>query len=94
MDKPSDLETVGQSAQSPEPGLANFTYVGILLVVIIGLLAVLWTRDRRLLSTERSLRMAAEQRSASLQQENQTLRQAMGAIGAFRNQTTQPGGTE
>ena len=64
---------------------AHLMYVGILLVLIIGLLAVLWTRERR-------LRVAAEQNVANLRHENQTLRKAMGAIGAFQAPATQPGG--
>ena len=70
-----------QSGANP----AHLTYVGILLVLIIGLLAVLWTRERR-------LRVAAEQNVANLRHENQTLRKAMGAIGAFQVPATQSAG--
>jgi hypothetical protein len=66
---------------------AHLMYVGMLLVVIIGLLAVLWSRERR-------LRVIAEQKVVNmqhLQQENQTLRKAIGAIGAFQAPATQPG---
>jgi len=69
---------------------AHLMYVGILLVLIIGLLAVLWTRERR-------LRVAAEQNVANLRQhkqrllqENRTLRKAMGTIGAFQAPATRP----
>lgn len=62
---------------------AHLMYVGILLVLIIGLLAVLWTRERR-------LRVAAEQNVANLRHENQTLRKAMAAIGAFQTPATRP----
>jgi len=74
-----------QSGASP----AHLMYVGILLVLVIGLLAVLWARERR-------LRVAAEQEVANLRhlrQENQTLRKAMAAIGAFKAPATQPGGS-
>jgi len=64
---------------------AHLLYVGMLLVVIIGLLAVLWSRERR-------LRATAEQNAANLRHENQTLRKAMGAIGAFQAPATQPSG--
>ena len=70
-----------QSGDNP----AHLMYVGILLVLIIGLLAVLWTRERR-------IRVAAEQNVANLRQENQTLRKAMGAIGGFQAPATQPDG--
>ena len=70
-----------QSGDNP----AHLMYVGILLVLIIGLLAVLWTRERR-------IRMAAEQNVANLRHENQTLRKAMGAIGGFQSPATQPDG--
>jgi hypothetical protein len=64
----------------------HLMYVGMLLVVIIGLLAVLWSKERR-------LRATAEQKVVHmqhLQHENQTLRKAIGAIGAFRASATQP----
>ena len=73
-----------QSGDNP----AHLMYVGILLVLIIGLLAVLWTRERR-------RRVAAEQEVSNLRhlrQENQTLRKAMGAIGGFQAPATQPDG--
>ncbi|MDP6542972.1 MAG: hypothetical protein QGH60_03220 [Phycisphaerae bacterium] len=76
------------SVRNPSPSGSNpphLLYIGILLVLIIGLLAVLWTRERR-------LRVAAEQNVVNLRQENQTLRNAMGTIGAFRAPATQPGG--
>ena len=72
---------VAQSGANP----AHLMYVGILLVLIIGLLAVLWTRERRRL-------VAAEQKITNLRHENQTLRKAMGAIGAFQAPATQPDG--
>jgi len=79
----------GDLSERPIPpscsGGAHLMYVGMLLVLIIGLLAVLWTRERR-------LRLAAEQNVANLRQENQTLRKAIGAIGAFQAPATQPGG--
>jgi hypothetical protein len=64
---------------------AHAMYVGMLLVVIIGLLAVLWSRERR-------IRVAAEQNVANLKHENQTLRKALGSIGAFQAPATQPEG--
>ena len=76
---------VSQSGANP----AHLMYVGILLVLIIGLLAFLWARERR-------LRVAAEQEVVNLRhlrQENQTLRKAMAAIGAFQAPATQPGGS-
>lgn len=92
MEQPSDVETAqNQKPAGPsEPGLANFTYVGILLIVVIGLLAVLWTRDRRLLSAERGLRITAEQKAVRLQQENDSLRRAMALIGKIQTSATQP----
>jgi hypothetical protein len=72
-------------ASTPTTGSssAHAMYVGMLLVVIIGLLAVLWSRERR-------IRVAAEQNVANLKHENQTLRKALGSIGAFQTPATQP----
>jgi hypothetical protein len=62
----------------------------MLLVVIIGLLAVLWSRERR-------IRVAAEQNVANLKHENQSLLQqnnalrgAMGSLKTFPVPATQP----
>ncbi len=89
MEQPKDVETAPKPAGRSEPGLANFTYVGILLVVVIGLLAILWTRDRRSLSAERGLRINAEQKAARLQHENDSLRRAMALIGKIQTPATQ-----
>ena len=79
----SGLSELPASQSGANP--AHLMYVGILLVLIIGLLAVLWTRERR-------LRMAAEQNVANLHHENQTLRRAMGMIGALKTPATKPAG--
>lgn len=84
MENHGDRELSEIPADPSGSAPAHLMYVGILLVVIIGLLAVLWTRERR-------LRVVAEQRVANLTHENQTLRRAMGTIGAFRAPTTRPG---
>ncbi|MBL7220147.1 MAG: hypothetical protein ISS69_08530 [Phycisphaerae bacterium] len=86
MDNHCDRDLPESPASHPGANPAHLMYVGILLVLIIGLLAVLWARERR-------LRVAAEQKTANLRHENQTLRKAMGAIGAFQAPTTQPGGS-
>ena len=56
--------------QNPQPLL----YIAALLVLIIGLLAVLWVKERR-------QRMSAQQNAANLRHENQTLRNALQAFG-------------
>ncbi len=83
MDVPSTPDAPAHGASSSDAGSVHLTYVGILLVVIIGLLAVLWSRERR-------LRSAAEQNVVNLRHENQTLRQAMRTMGALRTAATQP----
>jgi len=85
MEKHGDRDLPELPASQSGAGPAHLMYVGILLVLIIGLLAVLWTRERR-------LRVAAEQEVANLRHENDTLRKAMAAIGAFQAPATQPAG--
>ena len=84
MENHGDRELPETPASRPDANSAHMMYVGILLVLIIGLLAVLWARERR-------LRAAAEQNVVNLRHENQTLRRAMGAIGGFQAPATQPG---
>jgi len=84
MDNPSAPKPP-DSSDSPANASAHLTYVGILLVLIIGLLAVLWSRERR-------RRIAAEQNVANLRHENRTLRQAMQTMGGLRIPATQPDG--
>ena len=89
MDNHGDRDLPEQSVPQSRANPAGLMYVGLLLVLIIGLLAVLWARERR-------LRVAAEQEAVNLRhlrQENQTLRKAMAAIGAFQAPATQPGGS-
>ena len=86
MDNHGDRDLPELPASHSGANPAHLMYVGILLVLIIGLLAVLWTRERR-------LRVAAEQTTANLRHENQTLRKAMAAIGAFQAPATQTGGS-
>lgn len=86
MENHGDRDVPQLPASPSGPSGEHLMYVGILLVLIIGLLAVLWTRERR-------LRVAVEQEVANLRhlrQENQTLRKAMAAIGAFQAPATQP----
>ncbi len=84
MDDPGAPDVQTQPDGQCQRASAHLTYVGILLVVIIGLLAVLWSRDRRLLSR-------AEQNVVNLRQENHTLRQAMSTMGDLRAADTRPG---
>jgi|GEM_PF-3036925 len=86
MEKHDDRDLSQAPTSRSDAHSANMLYVGILLVVIIGLLAVLWTRERR-------LRVVAEQRAVRLHHENQTLRKAMAAIGVFQSSATRPGGS-
>ena len=83
MDNHGDRDLPEPTTSQSGANNTHLMYVGILLVLIIGLLAVLWTRERR-------RRVAAEQTAVNLRQENQTLRNAVGAIGAFRTPATQP----
>ena len=85
MENHGDSDLSEPPASQPGANPSYPLFVGILLVLIIGLLAVLWSRERR-------FRVAAEQQVANLRHENQTLRKAMGAIGAFQPPATQPGG--
>ena len=83
MDNHEDIEAPDTPAPQPGSNSASLMYIGILFVLIIGLLAVLWTRERR-------LRAAAEQDVANLRQTNDILKRALGTLGAFQPPTTQP----
>ncbi|MDP6635585.1 MAG: hypothetical protein QGG42_11835 [Phycisphaerae bacterium] len=81
-----DSKLSDPSVSRSEGNAAPLMYVGALLVIIIVLLAVLLSRERR-------RRVAAEQQVLILRRDNQNLRQAIGAIGAFQSKApaTQPG---
>jgi hypothetical protein len=86
MDNNGDSSPTQPPAASLVGNPGYLLFVGLLLVLIIGSLGVLWTRERR-------LRAVAEQKVLNLRNENQTLRKAMGTIGAFRTTATQPDGS-
>ena len=87
MDDHDQRDVSGSTPVRPGGGSAHLMYVGILLVLIIGLLAILWARERR-------SRIAAEQKAANLQHRCETLQKAMAVIKTLQGPTTQPGNSQ
>jgi len=74
--------------QTDRPNPQPLLYIAALLVLIIGLLAVLWVKERR-------QRISAQQEATNLRHENQTLRnvlQTLGTAGPTGAPQTRPGG--
>ncbi|MBT3202501.1 MAG: hypothetical protein HN350_21590 [Phycisphaerales bacterium] len=82
MDNQDQSDPVAQGSGRPLPNHGPMLYMGILLIVIIGLLAVLFTRERQ-------RRVNAEQNVINLRQQNKMLRDAMRSIGTLGAATTQ-----
>ena len=84
-------------AQADRPAGSSNThlvYVGLLLVIIIGLMAVLWSRERRLRATAEANVARLSTENESLRTKNDSLRKAIGAIRAFQTPTTRSAGRD